>query len=266
MLSLKLSAVQRAQVFKTAPDLCVMVKLHFFCFPYSSLWISSNLTAGQGWWTARHIHPFPLLAVVTSLAILSGCILAGWPIFINTSLSHLQARCSTALRDMEGRSAVYQASVPSMSLVEVATAWALFFRHTNKHTRTHSYICWIIKTCCSFAWMKIQAWNLPCTSHCFWKLITLRIPLFAHKRLFVYSHHPGLFWKVSFVILLSQNKSLPFFFHMHPCSKMTIVMVTFGSLIEESIHLANNLPSPIQVESSDYPLFMLNLFIYNSSC
>ncbi len=65
MLSLKLSAVQRAQVFNTVPDLCVIGKMgmEFFCFCYDS----SNLPAGRGWWTDRYIRPFPLLAVVTPL-------------------------------------------------------------------------------------------------------------------------------------------------------------------------------------------------------
>lgn len=75
-------------------------------------------------------------------AILSGCILAVWPIFINTSPSHLQARCGMALRDVEGRSAVYQASVPSMSLVEVTTAWARKHRHTRTHLFIHMLKYW----------------------------------------------------------------------------------------------------------------------------
>ncbi len=91
----------------------------------------------------RQTHPsISSPRCVNLLAILSGCILAVWPIFINTSLSHLQARCGTALRDMEGRSAVYQASVPSMSFVEVTTAWALSFpthKHTHKDTFIHTY-------------------------------------------------------------------------------------------------------------------------------
>lgn len=140
----------------------------FLCFSCSSLQLSSNLPAGWGWWTDRHICPFPLLAVVTSLPYSQGCILAVWPILINTSLSHLQARCGTALRDMEGGSGVYQASVPSMSLVEVATAWALFPKHTNTHTQGHiyTYLCWSTKTHSSSKCTKMQTWTLPCAFYC----------------------------------------------------------------------------------------------------
>ena len=143
MLPFKWSAAQRDQLFKTVSDLCVVASVdESSCVSpnSSSLQLYSNRPAGQGWLTERHIRPAPLLAVVTS-AILPGCVLAVWPIFINTSQSHLQARSSTALRDVKGGCAVYQASVPSMSLVEVTKAQALSFSLNLANTQTRTHLC-----------------------------------------------------------------------------------------------------------------------------
>lgn len=138
MLSLKLSAVQRVEVSKTASDLCVMTRVdqNTLVSPHPSQKVCSTLPAPQGWWTNSYPSiSFPSCGDLS--VILWGCILAVWPIFINTSLSHLQARCNMALRDMEGRAAIYKAYVSSMHLVEVTTAWVV--SHTNTHTRTHLY-------------------------------------------------------------------------------------------------------------------------------
>lgn len=114
MLSLKLSAVQRSQVLKTASDLCVTARVDqnslvspvFFPITLLSSPSRPRMTDRQTCPSISSPHCGNLSAN------LPGCILAVWPIFINTSLSHLEARSDTALRDMEGGSAVYPSLCP----------------------------------------------------------------------------------------------------------------------------------------------------------
>lgn len=142
-------------------------------------------------------------------AILSGCISAARPIFINTSIFHLQARCGTALRDVEGRSAVYQASVPSMSLAEVTTAWALSSQHTRTRLYVHT-VHWSMKTHSSSTWKKMQTWNLTCVTI----LVSSKCQIL------------GIYWSLPFFLY--------FCFVCTPVPKwVTAVTMTLASLSEE---------------------------------
>lgn len=150
MLSLKLTAVQRAQVLKTASDLCVMARRDRDSVlspipPYDSRPISQQV---DGWWTDGRVRPFSSPCCGNLAAILSGCIFAVWPIFIDTSLGQMRHRS-------EGRGRKI-GCLPSLRPLHV------FSRGRNsmvplfpKHKQGHIYTCWRTRTHSS-SWIKMQ--------------------------------------------------------------------------------------------------------------
>ena len=150
MLSLELTAVQRAQVLKTASDLCVMARRDWNSVlspipPYDSHPISQQV---DGWWTDRRIRPFSSPCCGNLAAILSSCIFAVWPIFINTSLGQMRHRSEGHGRKI--------GCLPSLRPLHV------FSRGRNSmvplfptHKQGHIYTCWRTKTHSS-PWIKMQ--------------------------------------------------------------------------------------------------------------